>query len=62
MFYRLEEIWIKKVSEYISVRALSCYDYEFYVEDDATDEEIEQNVNSLVIVIMWKKVMKLIWK
>lgn len=46
---------MKKVSGYISVRALGCYDYEFYVDDNATDEEIEQkvaNMNSLVIVIM----------
>ena len=35
---------MKKVSGYISVRALGCYDYEFYVDDDATDEEIEQKV------------------
>ena len=32
---------MKKVSGYISVRALGTYDYEFYVDDDATDEEIE---------------------
>lgn len=36
--------YMKKVSGYISVRALGCYDYEFYVDDDATDEEIEQKV------------------
>lgn len=35
---------MKKVSGYISVRALGCYDYEFYVDDDATVEEIEQKV------------------
>lgn len=35
---------MKKVSGYISVRALGCYDYEFYVDDNATDEEIEQKV------------------
>lgn len=35
---------MKKVSGYISVRALGCYDYEFYVDDDATDEEIKQKV------------------
>ena len=35
---------MKKVSGYISVRALGTYDYEFYVDDDATEEEIEQKV------------------
>lgn len=35
---------MKKVSGYISVRALGCYDYEFYVDDDATKEEIEQKI------------------
>lgn len=35
---------MKKVSGYISVRALGTYNYEFYVDDDATDEEIEQKV------------------
>lgn len=35
---------MKKVSGYISVRALGTYDYEFYVDDDATDEEIERKV------------------
>lgn len=35
---------MKKVSGYVSVRALGCYDFEFYVDDDATDEEIEAKV------------------
>ena len=35
---------MKKVSGYISVRALGTYDYEFYVDDNATEEEIEQKV------------------
>lgn len=35
---------MKKVSGYISIRALGTYDYEFYVDDDATEEEIEQKV------------------
>ena len=41
---RSEEIKMKKVTGYISVRALGTYDYEFYVDDDATEEEIEQKV------------------
>ena len=36
---------MKKVSGYVSVRALGCYDFEFYVDDNATDEEIKQKVN-----------------
>lgn len=36
---------MKKVSGYISVRALGCYDFEFYADDNATDEEIEEMVN-----------------
>ena len=36
---------MKKVSGYVSVRALGCYDFEFYVDDDVTDKEIEQMVN-----------------
>lgn len=35
---------MKKVSGYISVRALGTYNYEFYVDDNATKEEIEQKV------------------
>lgn len=36
---------MKKVSGCIDVRALGRFDFEFYVEDDATDEEIEEKVN-----------------
>lgn len=36
---------MKKVSGYVSVRALGTYDFEFYVDDDATDDEIQQKVN-----------------
>lgn len=35
---------MKKVSGCIDVRALGCYDFEFYVDDDATDEEIAKKV------------------
>lgn len=35
---------MKKVSGYISVRALGTYEYEFFVEDDATKEEIERKI------------------
>ena len=36
---------MKKVSGYVSVRALGCYAFDFYVHDNATDEEIQQKVN-----------------
>lgn len=35
---------MKRVTGYISVRALGTYDYEFFVDDNATDEEIAQKV------------------
>ena len=36
---------MKKVSGCIDVRALGHYDFEFYVNDDATDEEIKKKVD-----------------
>ena len=36
---------MKKVSGYVSVRALGCYDFEFYVDDDTTDDEIAEMVD-----------------
>lgn len=39
---------MKKVSGYVSVRALGCYDFEFYVDDNATDEEIEAEVEKVM--------------
>ena len=38
---------MKKVSGYISVRPLGCYDFEFYVDDNATEEEIKQEVDDV---------------
>ena len=38
---------MKKIKGYISVRALGCYDFDFYVDDNATDEEIEQKVEDV---------------
>lgn len=38
---------MKKVSGCIDVRALGCYNFEFYVDDNATDEEIEKKVNDV---------------
>ena len=35
---------MKKVTGYIDVRALGRQDFDFYVDDNATDEEIEQKV------------------
>lgn len=41
---------MKKVSGYISVRALGTYDFEFYVEDDTTDAEIAELVEKKMMV------------
>lgn len=38
---------MKKVSGYIDVRALGCYDFEFYVDDNATKEEIQKKVDEV---------------
>lgn len=38
---------MKKVTGYISVRALGCYDFDFYVDDNTTDEEIKQKVEDV---------------
>lgn len=38
---------MKKVTGYISVRALGCYDFEFYVDDNATEDEIKQKVDDV---------------
>ena len=35
---------MKKITGYVSVRALGTYDFEFFVEDETTDEEIKQKV------------------
>ena len=39
---------MKKVSGYVSVRPLGCYDFEFFVDDNATDEEIKQKVDEVM--------------
>lgn len=38
---------MKKVTGYISVRALGCYDFEFYVDDSATEQEIKRKVDDV---------------
>lgn len=38
---------MKKVTGYIDVRALGHYDFEFYVDDNATEEEIKQKVDDV---------------
>lgn len=38
---------MKKVTGYIDVRALGRQDFDFYVDDNATDEEIEQKVEDV---------------
>ena len=36
---------MKKVTGYISTRPLGSYDFEFFVPDDTTDEEIQKMVD-----------------
>lgn len=45
----IEEVVLimKKVKGYIYVRALGEYNWEFYVPDDATDEEIKEQVEEI---------------
>lgn len=43
---------MKRVKGYISTRPLGCYDFEFFVEDDATDEEIKATVEDMVELSM----------
>ena len=38
---------MKKVTGWISARPLGCYDFEFFIEDDATKEEIEQKIEEM---------------
>lgn len=38
---------MKRVKGYIDVRALGCYDFEFYVDDNATDKEIKKKVDDV---------------
>ena len=37
---------MKKVSGYISVRPLGCYNFEFYVEDSTTESEIKKMIDN----------------
>ena len=37
---------MKRVKGYFSSRALGCYDFEFYVDDNATEEEIKKMVDA----------------
>ena len=36
---------MKRVKGYISARPLGCYDFDFFVEDDVSDEEIKEMVD-----------------
>lgn len=38
---------MKKVSGFVSARPLGCYNFEFYVDDDATKEEIEKQIDDM---------------
>lgn len=47
---------MKKVTGYISVRALGTYNFEFYVDDNATDDEIRQKIEDAAEMSMDYKV------
>jgi len=47
---------MKKVSGYVSVRPLGHYDFEFYVEDNATTEEIQERIDSEIQLSHFYKV------
>lgn len=36
---------MKKITGYVSVRPLGSYDFEFYVDDNTTDEEIQRMID-----------------
>lgn len=38
---------MKRVTGEIDVRALGCHKFEFYVDDNATEEEIKQKVDEV---------------
>ena len=48
LYKKLKTVRDEKVSGWILVRALDCYDFEFYVDDDATDAEIEKMVDDTI--------------
>lgn len=39
---------MKRVTGYISARPLGDYDFEFFVEDSVTDQEIKQKVEDML--------------
>lgn len=47
---------MKRVTGYISVRPLGDYDFDFYVEDSATDKEIREKIDEVVQLSMDYKV------
>ena len=47
---------MKKVSGYISVRPLGSYDFEFFVEDSTTEEEIKRMVDNEIELYMDYKI------
>ena len=49
---------MKRVSGYISSRPLGSYDFEFFVEDSMTDQEIKQKVEDMLELSMHYDVEK----
>lgn len=47
---------MKKVSGYFSCRPLGSYDYEFYVNDNATDADIREMIEDRLEICMYYEV------
>lgn len=43
---------MKRVKGYISIRPLGSYDFEFFVEDSMTDQEIKNKVEDMLELSM----------
>lgn len=47
---------MKRITGYISARPLGSYDFEFFVEDSVTDQEIKDKIDGMLELSMDYKV------